>query len=300
VGYQLTADTSTPIEIKVGSPLETTTTIQNEQLRTLVIRKSDASNPARLLANAKFLVTGPDGYSTTVTTGSDGTATISGLKFGNYTVKETQAPSGYNLNGTPASVLIDTSSLTFSVEIKNTLFVPTATPTPTPTPTVTPTPIVKPTPAGPTPAQPTPSIAPTPSVPKPPVVVVTPEDTPLGGKVDVPEGSTPSIGDKPNNGSVDIDEDGNWTYVPDKGFTGKDEFTVVITHPDGSSEEIIIVVDVEEVPLGSGGGDEGVHIPKTGEGRSPFVNVAALIGLLSSSVILTGKFKIKKSRKIIK
>jgi uncharacterized surface anchored protein len=311
-GYQLTENTSTPIKIEVGSPLVTLTTIFNEELRSLIIKKSDASNNAILLPGAEFLITGPEGYSRTVKTGTDGTVTVSDLKFGNYTVKETKAPSGYTMNGKAENITIDTSSLTFIVEIKNWVYVPYI---PTPTPTVTPTP-VGPNPATPTPTvtpTPTPTVKPTvtptpkptitPTEPKEPIIEVTPEDTPLGGKVDVPKGSTPVINEKPQNGKVEIDKGGKWNYVPDKGFTGKDKFTVEIKHPDGSTEELIIEIQVDEVPLGAGGDGsehEGVHIPKTGESNLPITLVLAIIGLLSSAIIITSIYKIKKSRKTIK
>jgi uncharacterized surface anchored protein len=47
------------------------------------------------LAGAKFSITGPNSFSTTVTTGSDGTVCVDGLAFGTYTVTETTAPPGF-------------------------------------------------------------------------------------------------------------------------------------------------------------------------------------------------------------
>lgn len=307
-GYQLTADNITPVKIEVGSPLITMATISNEGLRTLVIKKVDASNTAKLLPNAEFLVTGPDGYSRTVKTGTDGTVTLTDLKFGDYTIKEIKSPAGYTLNGKSETISVDASSLTFTVEIKNRVYIPNeipvipeSTPTPTPTGTPIPTPTGTPTPEKPETVKPTPSVVPTPTVPKQPIIEVTPEDTPLGGKVDVPKGSTPDISVKPHNGKVEIDKNGKWNYIPDKGFTGKDKFTVEIKHSDGSIEEVLIEIQVDEVPLGSGGDGsvhQGVHIPKTGESKLAFVSIAAIFGLVSSVVIITGMKK-RRNLKII-
>lgn len=312
-GYQLTSDNSTSVKIEVGSPLITMVTITNEELRSLIIKKTDASN-AKLLPDAEFLVTGPDGFARAVKTGTDGTVTITDLKFGDYTVKETKAPAGYNLNGKEEVIRIDGSSLTFTVGIENWVYIPgeipmipDSTPTPTGTPTITPTPTVTPTPTPSGTVTPTPTKTPTPVIgepaptePKQPIIEVTPEDTPLGGKVDVPKGSTPEISEKPHNGKVEIDKNGNWNYVPDKGFTGKDKFTVEIKHPDGSTDEVLIEIQVDEVPLGSGGDGsihEGVHIPKTGERKLPLTNMVAIIGLVTGAVIISN---IKKYRKLKK
>jgi hypothetical protein len=47
--------------------------------------------------DASFSITGPNGYSNTVSTGSDGTVCVDGLVFGDYTVTET-VPSGYRVD----------------------------------------------------------------------------------------------------------------------------------------------------------------------------------------------------------
>ena len=60
------------------------------------ITKKD-SDTASALAGAKFNITGPNNYNKTFTTDSNGQITISNLPIGKYTVKETGAPSGYDL-----------------------------------------------------------------------------------------------------------------------------------------------------------------------------------------------------------
>lgn len=55
------------------------------------------------LAGAEFQLTGPDGSTTTLTTGPDGKASASGLAWGEYRIAETKAPAGYQLGAEPYS-----------------------------------------------------------------------------------------------------------------------------------------------------------------------------------------------------
>ena len=78
----------------------------------LQILKVDANNNP--LGGATFSVTGPGGYSKTVTTSTNsaklGLATLTGLADGTYTVKETAAPSSdYLVNSTSYNVTINTT-----------------------------------------------------------------------------------------------------------------------------------------------------------------------------------------------
>ncbi|MGL5416395.1 MAG: SpaA isopeptide-forming pilin-related protein, partial [Clostridium sp.] len=50
------------------------------------------------LQGAEFTVTGPNGFDKVVTTNKDGVANLDNLAWGTYSVKETKAPAGYNLN----------------------------------------------------------------------------------------------------------------------------------------------------------------------------------------------------------
>lgn len=109
----------------------------------------------------------------------------------------------------------------------------------------------------------------------------TPEDTPK--IIEIDPGDTPKgIGTPPKNGKVTIDKDGNWNYTPDPGFTGRDRFSIVVTHPDGTEEEIYFDIDVQTPLGGTGEGkgelqSEGRTLPKTGEDS----NLALyLLGLL--------------------
>lgn len=63
------------------------------------LTKVDEEDKNIVLANAVFEVTGPDGQKFELKTGADGTIISDTLKQGTYTVKEIQAPTGYQLNG---------------------------------------------------------------------------------------------------------------------------------------------------------------------------------------------------------
>ncbi|MFE4710754.1 collagen binding domain-containing protein [Paenibacillus sp. NPDC056722] len=174
---------------------------------------------------------------------------------------------------------------------------PSATPSATPpaTPSATPpaTPTVVPS-AGPTttPAQPTTPATPVPQVTPPVKQETTTEEVPIEGEI--PLGGVPSVGDKPAHGKVTLKPNGKWVYTPDPGFIGKDKFTIIVTDKDGNEEEIVIEIDVEEVPKGTvtgepdgNGNSKGKDgkpsvLPKTGE-DSPLP-----IYLVGGSLIILG------------
>jgi hypothetical protein len=76
----------------------TCTYINDQQLGAIQVTKESTKNGNPPLAGAQFSVTGPGGFSQTLTTGANGTACVDGLAFGDYTVTETAAPDGYNLD----------------------------------------------------------------------------------------------------------------------------------------------------------------------------------------------------------
>jgi uncharacterized surface anchored protein len=84
----------------VGGSDITCTYVNNQQLGAIKVTKVSAKTGNPPLAGAQFSVSGPGGFSQTLTTGSDGTACVDGLVFGSYTVTETKAPGGYNLDDT--------------------------------------------------------------------------------------------------------------------------------------------------------------------------------------------------------
>jgi len=66
------------------------------------VSKDSIKPGTQTLSGAEFSVTGPNSYSTTLTTGSDGTACVDHLPFGSYSVTETKAPAGYKIDDTTA------------------------------------------------------------------------------------------------------------------------------------------------------------------------------------------------------
>lgn len=131
-----------------------------------------------------------------------------------------------------------------------------------------------------------------PGDPENPIKEETPKDTPKEGEIEVPEGSTPKVNNPPANGTVTINPNGKWTYTPNPGFVGKDSFTIIITHPDGTEEEIFVEIDVDEPPLGNieaGGStpEEPVKtLPKTGSiGRLGFYISGLLFIILGIFIV---------------
>ena len=71
-----------------------------------------SSKTGNALAGAQFSITGPGGFSTSVTTGADGTVCVDHLTFGAYTVTETAAPTGYVIDDSSGHpVTVDNNAL---------------------------------------------------------------------------------------------------------------------------------------------------------------------------------------------
>ena len=85
------------------------------------IYKVDATNNATKLDGAKFTLTkeGTDPFE--ATTANGGKATFAGLEQGTYTLKETVAPKGYNLNNTEYTVTIGADGTVTSAQYDATL-----------------------------------------------------------------------------------------------------------------------------------------------------------------------------------
>ncbi|PTO67097.1 Ig-like domain-containing protein, partial [Vibrio splendidus] len=83
------------------------------------------------------------------------------------------------------------------------------------------------------------------------VSVTTDEDTPVSGSLTATDADndqlTFSKGTEPSNGSVVVDENGNWTYTPDENYNGSDSFTVIVSDGQGGTD--IITVDVGVSPI---------------------------------------------------
>lgn len=115
-----------------------TLTLKNSRIYGgLTIEKTDGKDGGAL-AGAEFTISGSDdtpltfiknngryeaatgeGASSTIATDANGTAHITGLKFGNYTVKETKAPEGYVLKGDRHSIAISRQQTEVTLRLKN-------------------------------------------------------------------------------------------------------------------------------------------------------------------------------------
>lgn len=115
-----------------------TLTLKNSRIYGgLTIEKADGKDGGAL-AGAEFTIAGSDGTpltfiknngryeaaagngaSGTVVTDANGTAHITGLKFGNYAVKETKAPEGYVLKGERHSIAISRQQTEVTLRLKN-------------------------------------------------------------------------------------------------------------------------------------------------------------------------------------
>lgn len=82
----------------------------------ITVTKVDADNLSQKLSGAAFelLDTYGNPISDPVTTGADGTALFSGLRYGTYTVKEIKAPDGYQLSDTPYPCAISSNQQNIS------------------------------------------------------------------------------------------------------------------------------------------------------------------------------------------
>ncbi|WP_286291705.1 cadherin domain-containing protein [Vibrio apostichopi] len=83
------------------------------------------------------------------------------------------------------------------------------------------------------------------------VSVTTDEDTPVSGSLNATDADndqlTFSKGTEPENGSVVVDENGNWTYTPNENYNGSDSFTVVVNDGQGGTDTITVDVGVTPV-----------------------------------------------------
>lgn len=145
-------------------------------------------------------------------------------------------------------------------------------------------------------ATPQPAVSSTPAAPQA-TEGTTLVDVPIEGEI--PLGGIPSIGTEPEHGTAIVTPNGKWIYTPDPGYIGKDKFTIVVTDEDGNEEELVIEIEVEDVPLGTvpdsndnndNKDNKPGQLPQTGE-NSPlplYVTGGAMIAL---GAVLARKFK---------
>lgn len=278
VGEYMVKETTVPVgyqeayvEEKVTIRLDDSTTlnVKNDPLRTLVIKKTDKNRPNKLLGGAIFEINGTTLISPRrITTDEKGIAVLDKLNFGTYTIQEVKAPSNYQKLKEVVTVTIDAEKpIFYEINIENTQLssgggggggLP-----PVPEEPVKPEEPIE---------TEQPEIPKGPEMPNRPTQPIieekTPVETPIEGDIDIPEESKPEIGEPPAHGTVTIDENGKWIYTPEPGFVGKDKFTIKI-NKDGIEEEILVEIDVEDIPLGSieipDVNGESKSLPKTGE-----------------------------------
>lgn len=93
-----------------GGGVVTCVYVNKQQLGAIKVTKTSSKGGGGL-AGAQFSVTGPNSFSTTLTTGADGAACVDNLPFGDYTVTETQAPNGYAIDDPSGhSVTVDNNA----------------------------------------------------------------------------------------------------------------------------------------------------------------------------------------------
>jgi uncharacterized surface anchored protein len=92
----------------------------DDKVGVITITKVDALDSTKKLSGASFELLDSNGIEigSPVTTGTDGTASFSGLGYGNYTVEETAAPTGYELNTTAqaAEIIPGNTQIAFTID----------------------------------------------------------------------------------------------------------------------------------------------------------------------------------------
>lgn len=104
------------VDLSYTNSYNQTSTIEGNEVKVftfdLTVIKVDANDKTKKLEGAGFTLYTDNACTSVatngaeVTTGSDGTATFTGLKAGTYYLKETTAPAGYNINSTVYKVNI--------------------------------------------------------------------------------------------------------------------------------------------------------------------------------------------------
>ncbi|MBM7615752.1 collagen binding domain-containing protein [Alkaliphilus hydrothermalis] len=224
------------------------------------------------LPNARFELYKGAKYIGVVNTDINGELEVNRLKYGNYILKEVQAPVGYRLLADNVEVNIS-SPIQEVVTVVNTKNPPPVIiiPEPQPEPEPTPEEPIEEEPEKEPEEEQEPPVEPEEEADEEPVketveTKTMPKETPTQGKIEVPDKGVITISEEPQNGTVTVDKEGNWTYTPDPDFIGKDQIKISITDEEGNLEEIIFEILVEEIPEGAPDiTDLPEELPKTGE-----------------------------------
>ncbi|HIF9543587.1 TPA: Ig-like domain-containing protein, partial [Photobacterium damselae] len=83
------------------------------------------------------------------------------------------------------------------------------------------------------------------------VTAETQEDTAVTGQLTATDVDGDNLtfkpGTNPENGSVTVNPDGSWEYIPNPDFNGEDSFTVVVDDGNGGTDTITVTVNVTPV-----------------------------------------------------
>ncbi len=82
--------------------------MEDVPLREMIVYKVDSENDEKV-AGAKLKLKYPDGTEKAITSTSEGVK-LEGIKYGTYTLSETEAPNGYQINNDPVQVVVNSSS----------------------------------------------------------------------------------------------------------------------------------------------------------------------------------------------
>ena len=105
-GYLLDSTVRT-ITVKAGQKAnENITVITNKEPRGKITLTKYNEDKSAVIPQTTYLVTGPNGYSQSHTTNTDGQIVLEGLKLGEYTFVEQVAGNGYLVNTTPITVTL--------------------------------------------------------------------------------------------------------------------------------------------------------------------------------------------------
>ena len=120
-GYEITDVNERTLDVEEDK----TTTYPYEVIQqkgSLKVVVTEYNNATNKIEGAEVTVTGPDGYTATATTGKDGSATITGLPIGSYTVTVDKVPGEYKVTGKDQKVDVVAKNTTtvypFEVTVK--------------------------------------------------------------------------------------------------------------------------------------------------------------------------------------
>ncbi|MEY7999714.1 SpaA isopeptide-forming pilin-related protein [Clostridium sp. Mt-5] len=105
-GYVLSTQVI-PVEINMSKTYDIGTIKDTKNAAAIEVKKTDANGNA--LSGAEFTLYNSGVKVASAVSGQDGIARFSNVVYGNYTVKETRAPAGYDLNQDTLSVQVDSS-----------------------------------------------------------------------------------------------------------------------------------------------------------------------------------------------